>query len=258
MNLKNSFEFPFKKQIFSLDTSLKDEKGHNQGFKTSCANTIRTNRRAKAIHDVLNIRHHDETILEIGCGTGDLAAYLATHSQGQIYGIDQSEKFLTMAKENHGHLKNLHFIKHTFSQTQSQTNPLALKANAIVGNGILHHLYYFLDESLSYFYDQLQPNGKIVFWEPNLLNPYVYFIFSYPKFRQWAHLEKDEMAFTQSFIESRLRKAKFKNIKVECKDFLLPNTPSSLVKLVIDLGAQLEKNNLLSQWAQSLFIYAEK
>ena len=133
------------------------------------------------------------------------------------------------------------------------------KFDYIVGNGILHHLYYTIDEALLNLIKLLNENGKIVFLEPNLLNPYCYLIFNTTQFfRAWAKLEPAEKAFTKTFITRRLDHAGFKNIHVEYRDFLLPITPSWLIRPSIYLGAVVEKITVLKMLAQSLYICAEK
>jgi len=94
--------------------------------------------------------------------------------------------------------------------------------------------------------------------EPNLYNPYIYFIFSFPKLRALTHLEPDEMAFSKSFITTVLTRAGFKSVRVEYKDFLLPGIPDFLITPSIVVGALLEKIPLINKVAQSIFIKARK
>jgi hypothetical protein len=127
-----------------------------------------------------------------------------------------------------------------------------------VGNGILHHLYDRLDEALLNMSHLLKDGGKIVFLEPNLCNPYVYLIFSYPWLRKLANLEPDEMAFTKSFVSKKLDSAGYRNISVDYKDFLLPGIPDFLIQPSIALGDILEKVPLCKNVSQSIFIRATK
>src|SRR5690606_39515704 len=126
----------------------------------------------------------------------------------------------------------------------------------ITGNGILHHLYYKLTEALQTLRSLLNKNGKLIFMEPNIYNPYCAVIFNVA--RDWAHLEPDEMAFSKTFITKLLQEAGFRNIKVDYKDFLLPGIPESFVKPSIVLGDLLEKIPVVKMVSQSLFIEAEK
>src|SRR5690606_16500110 len=104
--------------------------------------------------------------------------------------------------------------------------------------------------------DLLNENGKLIFMEPNIYNPYCALIFNIA--RDWAHLEPDEMAFSKTFITKLLQEAGFRNIQVNYKDFLLPGIPESLVKPSIAIGNVLEKIPVVKMVSQSLFIEAEK
>jgi hypothetical protein len=123
-----------------------------------------------------------------------------------------------------------------------------------VGNGILHHLYYQLPEILPRLKLLLKPGGRMIFWEPNLFNPYVFLIFSFPPLRTWARLEPGEMAFTRRRVSRLLRQAGYNSFRVDCRDFLVPNTPDFLIRPVAVLGAWLERVPLLKCLAQSIFI----
>ena len=130
------------------------------------------------------------------------------------------------------------------------------KFDYIVGNGILHHLYYDLPASLRSMRELLVAGGRIVFLEPNLHNPYVYLIFSRPKLRRMARLEPDEMAFSRKHAISHLRDAGFTGVEVEYRDFLVPGVPGFLIPAIVSLGRIAEQTPGVKQMAQSLFISA--
>ena len=92
--------------------------------------------------------------------------------------------------------------------------------------------------------------------EPNIYNPYVAVIFKNKLLRKLTHLEPDEMAFSASFIQKKLELAKFKNIKILYKDFLLPGVPGFLIRPSIAIGNVLEKTPL-KFISQSILICAE-
>ena len=96
------------------------------------------------------------------------------------------------------------------------------------------------------------------FQEPNVLNPYCFLIFKVRAFRKLARLDPDEMAFTKRYAEKVLKKAGFKNVVVEYRDFLVPGVPDFLIKPSIILGDAVERIPGLNALAQSLFIRAEK
>jgi len=193
-------------------------------------------------------------ILEIGCGTGEVSHWMASWSPAHITGVDLCSPFIEGAKKNY-QLPNLRYEVMDFNNPDSFPGG---QFDYIVGNGIIHHLVNNLDEVFASMRRLLKENGRIIFMEPNLYNPYIYFIFSYPWLRDLTHLEPDEMAFSKCFIASALLRAGFIDIKVDYKDFLLPGIPSFLIKPSIFIGAVLEKLPLFKLVSQSLFIRARK
>jgi 2-polyprenyl-3-methyl-5-hydroxy-6-metoxy-1,4-benzoquinol methylase len=233
-------------------TSIKDDRGYNQGFQDSEAMTIRTNRRASYIISQMDLSK-SSTVLEIGCGTGQMSYIIASETKFKTVGSDLCAPFIESAKQKY-QLLNLSYITLDFNEPK----PLeGSRFEYIVGNGILHHLYRDLEETLINLKNLLNPGGKIIFLEPNLLNPYCYLIFNTTDyFRKMANLEPDEMAFTRKFITRKLKQAGYSNIKVEYRDFLLPGTPARLIKPLIGIGNVLEKTPLLKNISQSIFISA--
>jgi hypothetical protein len=100
----------------------------------------------------------------------------------------------------------------------------------------------------------LRPGGKLIFMEPNILNPYCFLIFNY--LREFARLEPDEMAFSKVFITKMLGKIGFRDIRVTHRDFLLPGVPKFLVTPSIIAGDIFERIPGLRMMSQSIFIVA--
>jgi 2-polyprenyl-3-methyl-5-hydroxy-6-metoxy-1,4-benzoquinol methylase len=236
-------------------SSIKDERGYNQGFQDSLALRIRTERRCDEILKEMDLSR-PARILELGCGTGEMANYLATKTNNEVIGTDLSPSFIKTASDRFSK-NNLHFQVLDLN-SEDLSSQIQGEFDYIVGNGILHHLYNNLDKMLFRFQDILKPQGKLLFWEPNIYNPYVFLIFSFPVLRKLAHLEPDEMAFSKTFIKKKLINSGYHPISVKCKDFLLPNVPDKLINPIIKIGAQLEKFKISSWSAQSLFISATK
>jgi 2-polyprenyl-3-methyl-5-hydroxy-6-metoxy-1,4-benzoquinol methylase len=234
-------------------SSIKDEKGYNQGFELVESTRVRMMRRAGFFLDVMN-KQPGKKALEIGCGTGEVSYWMAQQSPLQILGTDISDLFISNARKKYI-LDNLQYQVLDFNDPGD-----IIKGNYdyVFGNGILHHLYYTLDESLQSMKQLLRSGGKMIFMEPNIYNPYCQLIFKIPFLRKWANLEPDEMAFSATFIREKLEKTGYKNIEVVYKDFLLPGIPASLIKPSIWAGNVAERIPLVRNIAQSLFIVAEK
>ena len=239
--------------------SIKDEKGFNQSFKKSIAQDIRLKRRFDyMIKQMDSKKLNPETkVLEIGCAEGDGLNYLVNKINVTAVGIDISEKFIEVANQSYKNT-NLTFQVVDFNDATSFKGGIEYETfDYIIGNGILHHLYYNLDNSLVNLHKLLKPGGKIIFIEPNIYNPYVALIFKVPYLRLKTFLEPDEMAFSAPFIKKKLKAANFSSSSTEIKDFLLPNIPEKLIKTVIKFGAVLEKTPF-TYIAQSIFITATK
>jgi SAM-dependent methyltransferase len=196
----------------------------------------------------------DGKVLEIGCGLGTNAFTIAQKTGADVLGTDLCVPFIRSAQDKY-QLPNLRYEVHDFNSTDQFGGETF---DCIVGNGILHHLYYRLDDTLAKIRQLLNAGGKIVFLEPNIYNPYVYFIFTYPLLRSRARLEPDEMAFSRRFVTAKLQRAGYRNICVEFRDFLLPGIPSFLIWPSVLVGAVLERIPVVNFLAQSIFIIAEK
>jgi 2-polyprenyl-3-methyl-5-hydroxy-6-metoxy-1,4-benzoquinol methylase len=240
-------------------SSIKDEKGYNQSFVKTFAQDIRIQRRFDYMINQMDIEYTDPkniNVLEIGCAEGDGLKYLVSKTGFTALGTDISQLFINQARIDS--IPNLSFEVVDFNDESSFVGEMEYsKFDYIIGNGILHHLYYNLENSLINLRKLLKPNGKIIFIEPNLYNPYIFLIFKIMKLRRLANLEPDEMAFTDKYIKKLVIKAGFSDCKTEIRDFLLPNTPKWLIKPVIILGSLLEKT-FLKNIAQSIFIVAVK
>ncbi|MSU73631.1 class I SAM-dependent methyltransferase [Candidatus Kaiserbacteria bacterium] len=233
--------------------SIKDDRGYNQGFAPSKSTTVRMERRTALLLSEMELMS-DTRILEIGCGTGEISHWMARRSPAHVLGTDICVPFIEEARKKY-QLPNLQYEVVDFNNPDSFSGT---QFDYIVGNGILHHLYHTLDEAFASMLRLLKENGKIIFLEPNLYNPYIYLIFSYPKLRTLANLEPGEMAFSKRFIMGALARAGLEHIQVDYKDFLLPGIPDFLITPSIIAGAVAEKIPFIRGVSQSIFIRARK
>lgn len=231
--------------------SLKDDRGYNQIWVDAKSTRVRASRRCDYM--ISNMHPSPEkSVLEIGCGTGANSHMLASRTGMQVLGTDLCKPFISAAQAKFS-LPNLRYEILNFNQPSRFDGQLF---DYIVGNGILHHLYFHLDDALGNMKTLLKPGGRIIFIEPNFLNPYVYFIFSYPLLRKAASLEPEEMAFTKKFIFNKLKHNGFINIHISYKDFLIPGVHVWLVSFLIRFGDFLEKTPL-KFLSQSIAIKAD-
>jgi len=232
-----------------------DDRGYNQVFFPSRAMELRTHRRVQAMLDEVNLQTC-RRILEVGCGTGEACHLMASKTTADVMGVDLCGSFIETAQAQY-QLPNLRFAVMDLLK-EDLAGQVGGPFDAIVGNGILHHLRADLPTVLIRLKKLLTPNGRLIFWEPNLANPYVYLIFKIRGLRRLARLEPGEMAFTCGELKSIFQRAGFTVIKGSCRDFLVPNTPDLFIRPVIWLGALLERTPGFSWLAQSVFIVTEK
>jgi len=231
--------------------AVQDEGGYNQGWTGGRSLQLRTERRCDLMMTKMAGGRSGE-ILEIGCGRGEIACRLASQTEMNVLGIDRSDRFVEIAQQNASG-SNAHFEVADFRRPATL---LEHRFAYVVGNGILHHLYQELPASLLAMRKLLVEDGRLIFLEPNLHNPYVYLIFTRPRLRRMAKLEPDEMAFTRKFVMDKLEKAGFSDIEVEYRDFLLPVVPDWMIQPLVRLGDIAERTPGLKHLAQSLFISA--
>ena len=236
-----------------MSLNVKDDRGFNQGFKLVPSTEIRMKRRAAYMISKMDPAKNG-TVLEIGCGRGEVSYWIAENTNKQVVGSDLCVPFIDEARECYK-LPNLSYEVLDFHKPYHIQNR---KFDYIVGNGILHHLYHQLDGALRTLNSLLNPGGKIVFIEPNIYNPYCALIFNVSVMRNLANLEPDEMAFSGSFIKQKLNVAEFINIETVYKDFLLPGLPTWSVQPLIAVGDILERIPGINYLAQSVFITAQK
>lgn len=238
--------------------SVKDDRGYNQGFKPSKTMDVRMERRCDYMISQMKINEKKQNILEIGCGTGEISYFISQKTHANILGTDICSPFIENAKKEYSS-SNLKFAVLDFINTKSINEVVGnTKFDYVVGNGILHHLFNKLDESLTSINKLLINDGKLIFLEPNIFNPYCFLIFKFSFFRKLVKLEPDEMPFTKKYITKKLKASGYNNIKIEYRDFLIPGTPSSLIKPVITVGKIIEKIPLLNKLSQSIYITASK
>lgn len=230
--------------------ALQDERGYNQIFAPLGATPIRSKRRGDWF--VAHVRPNTR-VLEIGCGTGETAAYVASRTEAEVVAIDLSPAFVAEAQRRHN-APNLRFEE---LDLLSKIRPSLGRFDLIYGNGILHHLVKILPTVLQNIHNLSNPGGRVAFIEPNLLNPYCAFLFGTPMGRKFGRLEPDEMAFTRRQLERAFSETGWGGIDVSTRDFLVPGLPLFLVKPVLKLEPAFEATRLTSWLAQSHFITAQ-
>ena len=189
-------------------------------------------------------------VLEIGCGTGLFTAELVSTGQ-QIIAIDISPDLLVHARKRVTDDNVLFALENAYATTF----PDAF-FDIIVGSSCLHHLD--LKMALREFYRLLKPGGKMMFTEPNMLNPQILLQKNIPWLKRMAGDSPDETAFIRFTLEQRIRDAGFSQISIKPFDFVHPALPTFILSLAVPLLNSIEKIPSLCEFAGSLHIKAVK
>lgn len=210
---------------------------------------LRANRRAN-FHIKYGQIDSSSFILEVGCGTGLITRRVAG-TGAIIIATDLSFELIAQAQKLSAN-KNV-----VYQVANAEELPFCSEAfDAIIGNAILHHL----DPStaLDEFWRVLKPEGRIVFTEPNMLNPQIALQ------KNWGWLKKkmgdtpDETAFFAQQVRTLLLRHRFSDLEVFPFDFLHPAIPKAFAIPIKRLGALLERVPLLREIAGSLLIVGFK
>lgn len=229
--------------------ALQDERGYNQIFAPVGATPVRMKRRSDWLVSQIG---SGARVLEIGCGTGETAAYIASQTQAEVVAIDLSAAFVAEARRRH-QAPNLRFEE--FDLLAGIEPPFG-RFDLVCGNGILHHLVKLLPEVLTSLRGLSNQGGRLAFIEPNLMNPYCAFIFGTGIGRRLGKLEPDEMAFTRGELVRALSGTGWNDIQVVTRDFLVPGIPLALVRPIEVIEPALEATRFTRWLAQSHFVTA--
>jgi SAM-dependent methyltransferase len=189
--------------------------------------------------------------LELGCGTGVFLEKTA-RSGAALHGIDLSEDLLAKAKDRMAGAPGV-----TLDRGNAEAMPYPdAHFDAVYGSSVLHHLD--LDAALREVFRVTRPGGRIVFAEPNLLNPQVLVMFGPSIARDFFAVSHDEMAFTRFRARVALESAGFREASVTPFDFLHPGTPVSWLDRVAAIGRALERTPLVREVSGSLLLRARR
>jgi 2-polyprenyl-3-methyl-5-hydroxy-6-metoxy-1,4-benzoquinol methylase len=215
---------------------------------SSPAGQVRADRRAKYFVDVAKITRTDK-VLEIGCGTGLFTNKVYVQTGASITATDLSSDLLNQAKSKY---PQINFVIEDAMRMSFPDNSF----DVVFGSSVLHHLD--MKSSLVEIYRVLKKNGRMVFAEPNMLNPQILIQKNVPYIKEKLGDSPDETAIVRWKFSNMMREAGFRNVRIFPYDFLHPVTPAALIPLVNSIGKIVEKIPLLREIAGSVIIYGEK
>jgi SAM-dependent methyltransferase len=214
----------------------------------SPAGQVRADRRAGLFVNVAHITGKDKA-LEIGCGTGLFTRKVYESTKADITATDLSEDLLIEAREKFPGGKFLidDAMKMKFTDGSF---------DVVFGSSILHHLE--LQQALKEIFRVIKKGGRIVFAEPNMINPQILIQKNIPFIKERLGDSPDETAIVRWKFKRLMQDIGFINVRIFPYDFLHPITPKPLIGIVNTIGKIIEKIPLLKEIAGSVIIYGEK
>ena len=214
------------------------------------AGRVRAQRRAKLIIEAANINQNSLT-LEVGSGTG-IFTQLISKTGATIVACELSKELLELALKK-SYPPTVTFINQDTMQLGSEHYD---RYDVVWGSSVLHHLDLglFLSAALRL----IKPGGRLVFAEPNMMNPQIWLERSTSVIRRITGTSPDETAFYRWRLEEVLRKEGFVNVSIRPHEFLHPRTPKLFIPVVQLLTSAAERIWPILEVAGSLLIKAEK
>lgn len=215
---------------------------------SSPAGQVRAERRAKYFVETARINSKD-SVLEIGCGTGLFTRKVYALTKAHITATDLSGDLIEQAR--------LKFPEGKFLIDDAMNMQFKHDSfDVVFGSSVLHHLD--LSRSLTEIYRVLKTGGRMVFAEPNMLNPQIFIQKNIPYIKKMLGDSPDETAIVRWKFSRLMKDTGFKNISIFPYDFLHPVVPSPLIAWVNGIGKMIEKIPVLKEIAGSVIIYGEK
>jgi 2-polyprenyl-3-methyl-5-hydroxy-6-metoxy-1,4-benzoquinol methylase len=214
------------------------------------AGRARAERRAKLIIQAGNI-NSGSTTLEIGCGTGTFTE-LVSKSGASIIACELCEELIELAKQR-SYASKVSFITEDFAGLGPEHDG---RYDVVWGSSVLHHLD--LKKSLPKMLRLIKPGGRLVFAEPNMLNPQIWMERHVGFIRKIAGASPDETAFYRWQIKKLLLGEEFINVSARPHEFLHPLIPKPFIPLFTSLTTFAEWLWPVREIGGSLLISAEK
>lgn len=214
----------------------------------SPAGKRRADRRAQYFIDLAKVKPGGQ-VLEIGCGTGLFTRKFYSATKADITAIDISEELLTEARKL---LPEAAFKTDDAMKMSFQNDTF----DVVFGSSVLHHLEFV--SALNEIYRVLKPGGRMIFAEPNMINPQIFIQKNIPFIKKWLGDSPDETAIVRWTFSKLMMSKGFKQVKIFPYDFLHPIVPKPLISTVEVIGKLIEKVPLAREIAGSVIIFGEK
>ncbi len=227
--------------------AIKDRAEEIWGWSTPVGR-MRAARRARLFRGLTGMKAGDR-VLEIGCGTGFFTQLLSA-TGAEIVAIDLSREMVDRARA-----KGIARCRFEVRDAHDLGFEGA-SFDIVYGSSALHHLEPAL--ALEEMRRVLKPGGRLVFGEPNMMNPHIMLQKNVAWIKEMTHESRDETAFFRWPLARLLSGVGFVDVRVRPHDFLYPLLPAGLLRVLEDPLQVLERIPLVREFGGSLLVFARK
>jgi dolichol-phosphate mannosyltransferase len=205
----------------------------------------------------LTVRHclhvlPDESILELGAGSGLWTEHLATVFRGEnpITAAVFNDEFAAGARNKN--LPNVRFVRvHDLAKDLPHG-----QFDYVIGTAILCHNLYA--QNLAAIHSLLKPGGQILFFEANYWNPQVFLKSTIRAVGKWSGNADCQVGMRKYHLLRSASHEGFTNVDIIPYDIVHPLTPRPLVRWIRDLAFLLEQTPIIRDICGTLYIWAKK
>lgn len=243
----------YSEEARHFDT-LVDRTGESWWGHATAAGRRRLSRRARLIADAMPLGSSVQ-VMEIAAGAGALTeAVLNIAPAARITATDISPVSVGRLRKRLAEFPNVESKCADITSLDFPDNSF----DAVIGNSALHHVD--VEACLRELHRVLRPGGRLVVFEPNLLNPEVWFETALARRFASKHLDysDSERTHTRWTYARKLRQAGFTSVRVRPFDFLHPVTPSWLVPSTSFALRTIEFLPVVREFSGSLLLAATK
>lgn len=110
--------------------------------------------------DIVNMINNDDGIIEVGCGSGQLAKLLIMNGKNYKYGFDYSDQAIKIAKKLNQGSEDLFSVADVYALSKGDLDDV----DVVICTEVLEHL-----DDDKYLFEILKPGTRVIFSVPDFI-----------------------------------------------------------------------------------------
>jgi SAM-dependent methyltransferase len=192
--------------------------------------------------------------MDVGCGTGALAAELHDLGARSVYAFDVSLREVEQARAHYGSLEGVAFHVHGVD------DPIQGSFDLIVGRSILHHVN-FRSAVRNLFSRNLAPGGRMLFMEPmsHPLGLLFHLLVRSAHTADERPLTPEDVRWMRMEFDAHIRPVNFVSFPAGAiSSLILPSADNALMRAADSIDQALERRPRLAAWGRQGIIVIDR